>query len=92
MVKETRIVFEVGDLIAFRIVCEECGGEAVRPFTGDLPSAPSRCPWCGHLWQVGQVDRLVETIRNIAGGRYGPTGLRLELDGEAVGQPDGGKL
>ena len=28
MAKKTRIVFGVTDLIAFRVVCEECGGEA----------------------------------------------------------------
>ena len=54
MAKKTRIVFGVTDLIAFRVVCEECGGEAAFSFSADLPNAPDRCPWCRHFWEVGQ--------------------------------------
>ena len=91
MVKETRIVFEVSDLLAFRIVCEECGGDVVHSFNIEFPNAFSRCPWCGHMWQVGQANRLIEAIRSIR-HTHGLAGLRLELDGETVIQSDPGKL
>ena len=37
MAKKTRIVFGVTDLIAFRVVCEECGGEEASSFSAHLP-------------------------------------------------------
>ena len=37
MAKKTRIVFGVKDLIAFRVVCEECGGEEASSFSAHLP-------------------------------------------------------
>ena len=90
MVKETRIVFGVQDLVSFRVVCEECGGEAAFSFSADLPNAPDRCPWCNHFWQVGQVNRLLGIIRTML-HNHSLTGLRLELDGEAAAESDGGK-
>ena len=83
MVKQTRIVFEVKDLVAFRVVCDECSGEAVHSFVNGFPDVPSHCPWCNHLWRVGQVNRLIGTVRNMLNDLDGLTGLRLELDGEA---------
>ena len=90
MVKQTRIVFQVKDLISFCVVCEECGGEAAFSFSADLPNAPDRCPWCHHCWQVGQANRLLGTIRNMLHNQS-LTGLRLELDGEAANEADRGK-
>ena len=83
MVKQTRIVFEVKDLVAFRVVCDQCGGEVVHVFGDRFPDVPSRCPWCNHTWQVGQVNRLIGTVRTMLNDLDGLTGLRLELDGEA---------
>ena len=87
MVKQTRIVFEVKDFIAFRVVCEKCGGEVVHSFEDSFPDAPGQCPWCHHFREVGQVNRLIGTIRTML-HNHGLTGLRLELDGETVAQPD----
>ena len=54
MAKQTRIVFRVKDLIAFRVVCEECGGEEASSFSAHLPNAPDRRPSCHRFWEVGQ--------------------------------------
>ena len=85
MVKQTRIVFEVKDLVAFRVVCEQCGGEAVHSFDEGFPNPPSQCPWCNHGWKVGQASRLINTVRTMLNDVDGLTGLRLELDGEREG-------
>ena len=90
-VKQTRILFQVTDLIAFRVVCEHCGGEAVHAFEQGFPDAPGRCRWCNQVWRVGQVNRLLSTVRNMLNDLGGLTELRLELDGDAAGQADGGK-
>ena len=87
MVKQTRIVFEVKDLIAFRVVCEECGGEVVHSFEDSFPEAPGQCPWCHHFWEVVQVNRSIGTIRTML-HHHGLTVLRLELDGETATQPE----
>ena len=89
-VKQTRILFEVTDLIAFRVVCEYCGGKAVHAFQQAFPDAPEQCPWCNQVWRVGQVNRLIGTVRNMLNNRDDLTRLRLELDGETSTQPDRG--
>ena len=48
MVKETRIIFEVGDVRAVRIECAECGGETL--YTIGKQDRPNRCAACGYQW------------------------------------------
>ena len=87
-VKQTKILFEVRDLIAFRVVCKHCGGEAVHSFKVGFPDALEECPWCNQVWHVGQVNRLIETVRTMLNDPDDLTCLWRELDGETSTQPD----
>ena len=58
MVKETRIVFELNDVIAVRVTCATCHKEVViRPRSKDRGGFSDRCLWCKAHWN-GATERL----------------------------------
>ena len=84
MVKETRIIFEVKDIRAFRVVCNKCSNEVVVQLSSDK-HLPDECPMCKeHHWLVGsRADRLLNILRSINDNDPGAlTTVRLEIDGE----------
>ena len=88
MVKETRIIFEVGDLVALRY---QCGGEACNQemlFRLDNGgNLPFQCPACGKQWHTPSSgnnlsSRLLELMRLLhnANGNSPPVKIKFELD------------
>ena len=45
MVKETRLVFEPGDILNVRVTCDKCKGQMVYPLVEGFP-VPDTCPHC----------------------------------------------
>ena len=87
MVKETRIIFEVGDLVALRY---QCGGEACNQemlFRLDNGgSLPFQCPSCGRQWhnpgpQANPNPYLLELLRLLknTNGSSPPVKIKFEL-------------
>ncbi len=90
MVKETRIVFEVKDIIGIRIRCNECLGEVVLKLPGDR--IPSHCPICERLLvpsditpearRKSTVFEMVHALRVWSRDTNAPVTVFLEFDGD----------
>ena len=85
MVKETRIVFGIEDLVTVRFQCGKCKGEVSQSISAHA-SMPNRCPLCGHPWQTPEglpttTHRLLELLREALVQQVNPVSLRLDLDG-----------
>ena len=66
MVRETRIIFEPGDIRKLRAVCRKCGGEVDLPFRARYKPPPSDCPHCRTTWyNPGVEDPTVEAMLNL---------------------------
>ena len=66
MVKETRIIFSVKDILAFRVHCKKCQNEVtMRLNNGWL--LPDECPLCRQdRWLVGSsASRLLQALRGV---------------------------
>ena len=85
MVKETRIVFEAGDIRAIRVRCKKCENE-VTIRTQCKQDVPLDCPMCNTSnWASGSGgSRLLSVLRAICAEEpeVGATVI-LEIDGEA---------
>ena len=89
MVKETRIVIELGDLTGIRLRCNGCGGEVVRsPKAGN--QLPQNCPLCNQPWWNGLDSNSIGGMQNsllivldrLLTMNEGSVQLRLELEGK----------
>ena len=85
MVKQTRIVFTLGDLLTIRLRCRECGGEVSQHLdNGHL--MPERCPLCEGWWgatgSANAIQRALEAIRRLRRNGELPVELLLEIDGD----------
>ncbi len=49
MVKETRFLFEPGDVLHIRVTCAKCGSVFLYPVAPGF-QVPSRCPSCNEWW------------------------------------------
>ena len=64
MVKESRIIFNLGDLVRFEVVCDQCGKGISLPM--DSCSFPKRkCIHCDALMEGEAWQRTQEIIRRI---------------------------
>ena len=64
MVKESRIIFNLGDLVRFEVVCDQCGKGVSLPM--DSYSFPKRkCVHCDALMDGEAWKRIQEIIRRI---------------------------
>ena len=86
MVKEKRILFEVGDIVSIRIQCRKCDGSIVQPANkGSL--RPDSCPLCGVVWTPPSsdiaADRLIQAFRDVL-DQDTPIRVRLELNDDSV--------
>ena len=93
MVIETRIVFELGDILTIRIVCKKCGREAVQSFESTPRDVPNRCVWCGMEWRntdddVKTVNSLLFAVSQLSRIRPCNIEVKLELDKDALNPPD----
>ncbi len=53
MVKQTKIVFSLGDIARIRLGCLNCFGGSILPFSPETQSLPhdfERCPSCREEW------------------------------------------
>ena len=86
MVKETRIVFGIEDLLTVRFQCHKCKGEVAQDISAP-ESMPNQCPLCGHPWQTNEglptrTHRLLTLLREaLIDNSLAPVHLRLDLDG-----------
>ena len=83
MVKQTRHIFEVGDILAIMVECKNCANEITLRLHSDK-TIPDDCPMCKcSKWIVRtHADRLVKALRDAyeAGPNVG-TIIRFEIDG-----------
>ena len=96
IVKETRISFDVSDILRVIIRCDKCNGEISYPTGADLPDM-TKCPICPAPWDVNGVERtkdrehivsLMNVLEHFAyrnkrrEGRTPLWSIRLELPGD----------
>ncbi len=67
MVKETRVVFDLTDIVSVRFVCAECFGEVVHHIDDKVKRIPDRCPACNAPWDgatgVSLAKEMAEVLR-----------------------------
>ena len=89
MVKETRQIFDLGDVRAVRFRCSRCGDECVQSL--DAIDIPLQCPrpQCEQVWEPvdssGKSDRhwmLYYANRLKLHEKSPPMTVRFEIDGE----------
>ena len=91
MVKQTRHIFDVGDLLAVRLYCGECTRETVQSL--DNAEVPKRCPMCHAEWEDNltgsnrgynwQLIRAMKTLLKDANDNPpARMTIRFEIDGE----------
>ena len=86
MVKQTRIIFDLADVLALRLHCEVCGRETVQPLAAT--QVPTRCPICHEEWEVpgprgnrGPNYALVHYMRELLVDESPRMTIRFEIDG-----------
>ena len=91
MVKQTRQIFDVGDLLAVRLRCNQCDRETVQTLA--TAEVPKNCPMCyaeweddfsgptrGDNWQlIRAMKALLKEAKNNPPSRMT---IRFEIDGE----------
>ena len=86
MVKENRIVFEVGDIVSVRIECCHCKGAVVQAVK-NAAWRPDNCPLCGAVWTLPSdtiaADLLLQAFRDVLRDKT-KIKIRLELNGDSV--------
>ena len=88
MVKETKIVFDLGDMAMIRLRCVKCNGEASHQWD-TKKDIPSECPWCGIQWMPSvpgrepALKRLTAALRDVASQDYCGIRLRFEINVDA---------
>ena len=60
MVKVTRHIFELSDILAIRLRCSSCEREAVQPIA--KTDVPECCPFCNASWELRHTVRLVHNL------------------------------
>lgn len=84
MTQETRIVFDLSDIVNIRLVCAnpECGGETMCPL-GSKYQIPEKCPYCPERWITNGSDtpeaKLVKAMRHVQLQSNPPVELRFEM-------------
>ena len=93
MVKQTRIIFELGDIVAIRIQCTECKGEILIRLDADHHHVPERCPHCDDPWRtLTHIQSAITQLRNaLKYEQDNSVKMRIELDADQL-EPDGKKV
>ena len=84
MIKQTRHIFEVKDILSIRVECKNCANEISLRLHSDK-TIPDDCPMCKcSRWVLGtQADRLVKALRDAySADPKAKTTIRLEIDGD----------
>ena len=82
MVKETKIVFGLGDLSGMRLKCEHCSGQLLCDVSPDAPDIPHTCPWCNRDWRVGAARTVLNALKRALQAETPTTGIQLEMEEE----------
>jgi len=91
MVKQTRIIVDIDDILSVRIVCRDCGAEMLFP-PRQRRTIPRQCPHCPSEWADDLapnpawdgIVRLLRTVAYLAAIDDPPVTARLEIDGEEL--------
>ena len=65
MVKETRIIFDLADIVSIRFVCVQCSGEVVHYLDNAVRQLPKQCPVCNASWDGASGISLAEEMREV---------------------------
>lgn len=90
MVKEVRILFDLGDIRAMRLHCKKthptgirCNGETFWRPANDEP--PRQCVKCGQSWADDPRDSVItgflESVHSLMDNKHGAS-IVLEFEGE----------
>ena len=89
MVKEIRTIFDLIDIMAVRLHCNYCGGEAVQSITKTV--VPKQCPFCRQDWEKdyppgnyrGDNWNLVQVMQKLVEAANPRMTIRFEINGDA---------
>ena len=84
MVKQTRQIFDLSDIEAFRFQCRHCKNEVVQTKTNY--KTPDNCPLCDESWEkrdngLGPNHLLMRGIKDVLQSENLPMTVRFEIDG-----------
>ena len=85
MVKETRIVFALDDIVGIRFLCPQCSGAMTQKLDAS-ERLPDYCPSCKHPWSkepgIKSSDQVfLEALRHYLEQDVFHVQLQFELDG-----------
>ena len=88
MNREKRVIFEVGDIVAVRVQCNNGNGdqEVLINLGNGGGFVPYECPTCNQPWRIkDQIPsppavRLVETLIEMRGEKRGAADLPVRLE------------
>ena len=87
VVKETRHIFNLGDIKAIRLKCTNCNGEAVQSVK--ITEVPKQCPFCNKDWEIdypngnrGDNWLLVRSMQGLLKADTPRMTIRFEIDGK----------
>lgn len=93
MVKQTRHIFDIGDLLAIRLRCERCGREAVQPLS--VAEVPKNCPMCNTEWEDdfhgavrGDNWQLIRAMKALLKEAQNNPPCRMTIRFEIDGEPE----
>ena len=86
---ETRIVFELRDILTMRIVCQKCEREVVQNVDKSITDLPHQCPWCHWEWyqsehDIGLINTLLTVLAQFPTLKHNRICVKLELDKDAL--------
>ena len=84
MVKQTRIIFEVGDVVNLRIRCNTCKREIVQKISAEREIQVA-CPLCNTPWKstgsgATATERLFIALHDVLAQDSVPLTILMELD------------
>ena len=81
--KQTRVTFDIGDILSFKVCCSSCKAE----ITAELEKLRSliQCPLCGENWEhpneTSAVREALRALRNLSRDKEPTRTIRFEIDG-----------
>jgi len=87
MTQESKIVFDLSDIVNIRLVCANpgCRGGTMCPLDADY-KIPGSCPYCGDSWERNGSDtpekQLVAALRRVRNLDGPPVLMKFEMDRE----------
>ena len=85
MVRQDRIMFEIGDVVAFKVRCSTCQGEVADKLS--RLARHTECPLCRQEWDVpnelSASRQLLQALSAVVANQDEPSRtIRFEIDGE----------